>query len=78
MENGWYFPSSFEAWKQHGTDEVLGIETEIESGLITNGTLTYMLLNLTLHRSKQIIKWSKHPPGKCALIVVNYEKGEIC
>lgn len=56
MENGWYFPSSFEAWKQHGTDEVLGIETEIESGLITNGTLTYMLLNLTLHRSKQIIK----------------------
>ncbi|XP_057298487.1 MAP kinase-interacting serine/threonine-protein kinase 1-like [Hydractinia symbiolongicarpus] len=39
MENGWYFPSSFEAWKQHGTDEVLGIETEIESGLITNDLL---------------------------------------
>lgn len=39
MENGWYFPSSYEEWKRNGSKDLADVENELDNGLISNHLL---------------------------------------
>ena len=49
MENGWYFPASYEDWIKNGTEEVVdNIESgEIENVLFAEGSRIFEVISIS-------------------------------